>query len=103
MGWSEDSLAMAIAQRKQHDSQTTEECTPEATPMAVNSKSTADVIWRLMFFHPETELLIHEIELTEEQASEIWPCVMALPSTRRPDPYGDYRVQGVFIGASAKR
>lgn len=100
--WSEDSRAIAIAQRKLHDSKITEECARESTPMAVNSKSTADVIWHLMFFHPETELLIHEIELTEEQASAIWPCVMALPKTQRPDPYGDYRVQGVFIGASAK-
>jgi hypothetical protein len=56
-----------------------------------------------MFFHPDSEQLATEIELTKEQARAIWLGVMTLPKPAAPDPYGDYHLIGeAFIGASVR-
>jgi hypothetical protein len=55
------------------------------------------VIWHLMFFDPESDALVADITVTEEQARGIW---LATGNPTDLDPMmGEYPVKA-FLGAS---
>lgn len=61
------------------------------------SRTTVGVVWHLTFFHPNTDRLVADIIVTEEQARAIW---LATGQPTELDPLGEHPVEA-FLGASA--
>ena len=62
-----------------------------------SDQTTAKVVWHLTFFHAETDRLVADITVTEEEARAIW---LATGHPTELDPFGEHAVEA-FLGASA--